>query len=144
VEKRYSYTLSLTSTLDVVGGQRHAPAVLPLGKTRYPLFRRLCGPQGRTGRVRKISPPSRFDPGTLQAVASRYTNYAIPALGAFDMLLLLHIHFLNDLLNNIANWCILNLIKVIKMSSMGFPENSYCGDPFVPFGQMDGRANARI
>ena len=41
-----------------VGGQRHAPAALPPGKTRYPLYRRLDGPQGRSGRVRKISPPT--------------------------------------------------------------------------------------
>jgi hypothetical protein len=32
---------------------------LPPGKTRYPLYRRLGGPQGRTGQVRKISPPNR-------------------------------------------------------------------------------------
>ena len=32
-ELRYRYTLFLTSTLDRVGGQRHAPAALPLGKT---------------------------------------------------------------------------------------------------------------
>jgi hypothetical protein len=32
VEKRYSSTLSLTSALDEVGGQRHAPAALPPGK----------------------------------------------------------------------------------------------------------------
>ena len=40
----YSSTLSLTSALDAVGGQRHAPAALPPGKTRYPLYRRLGGP----------------------------------------------------------------------------------------------------
>ena len=51
----YSYTLSLTSALDGVGGQRHASACLPPGKTRYLLYRRLGGPQGRSGRVRKIS-----------------------------------------------------------------------------------------
>jgi hypothetical protein len=38
-----------------VGGQRHAPAALPPGTTRYPLYRRLGGPQNRSGRVRKIS-----------------------------------------------------------------------------------------
>ena len=32
------------------------------GKTRYPLYRRLGGPQGRSGRGRKISPPPGFDP----------------------------------------------------------------------------------
>ena len=41
-----------------MGGQRHAPAALPPEKTRYPLYRRLGGPQGRSGQVRKISPPS--------------------------------------------------------------------------------------
>ena len=60
----YNPTLSSTSALDGLGGQRHAPAALPPGKTRYPLYRRLCGPKGRSGRVRKISPPQEFDPQT--------------------------------------------------------------------------------
>jgi hypothetical protein len=34
---------------------------LPPGKNRYPLYRRLGGPQGRSGRVRKISPPPPHD-----------------------------------------------------------------------------------
>ena len=46
------------------------------GKTRYPLYRRLGGPQGRSGQVRKISPPPGFDPRTVQPVASRYTDWA--------------------------------------------------------------------
>jgi hypothetical protein len=75
----YSFTLSLTSALDGVGGQRHAPAALPPWKTRYPLYRRLGGPQDRSGRVQKISPPPRFDPRTVQPVESRYTDWAIPA-----------------------------------------------------------------
>ena len=62
-----------------VVGQRHAPAALPPGKTRYPLYRRLGGPQSRSGQVWKISPPPRFDPRTVQPVASRHTDYAIPA-----------------------------------------------------------------
>jgi hypothetical protein len=62
-----------------VGGQRHAPATLTPGMTRYPLYRRLGGPQGRSGRVLKISPPPGFDPRTVQPVASRYTDYGIPA-----------------------------------------------------------------
>jgi hypothetical protein len=56
-----------------VGGQHRAPAALPPGKTRYPLYRRLSGRQGWSGRVRKISPPPGFDPRTVQPVASRYT-----------------------------------------------------------------------
>jgi hypothetical protein len=62
-----------------LGGRRHAPAALPPGKTRYPLYRRRGGPQGRAGRVRKISPLPGFDPPTVQPVASRYTDWAIPA-----------------------------------------------------------------
>ena len=57
-EQMYSGTLPSTSALDGgVDGPGHAPAALPPGKTRYPLYRRLGGPQGRSGRVRKISPP---------------------------------------------------------------------------------------
>ena len=61
-----------------VGGQRHPPAALPPGKTRYPLYGRLGGPKDRSRRVRKISPPG-FDPLTIQPVASRYTDWAIVA-----------------------------------------------------------------
>ena len=62
-----------------VGGQRHPPAALSSGKTQYPLYRRKDGPQGRSRRVRKISPQPGFDPRTVQPVASRYTDWAIPA-----------------------------------------------------------------
>jgi len=51
----------------------------PREKTRYPFYTRLGGTQGRSGRVRKISPPTGFHPRTVQPVASRYTNYAISA-----------------------------------------------------------------
>ena len=58
-----------------VRGQRHTPAALyPLGKTRYPLYRRLGGPQGRSGQVLEILPPPGFDPRTVQPVASCYTD----------------------------------------------------------------------
>jgi len=43
-EYRYSSTLSLNSTLDGMGGQRHAPAALTSGKIRYPFCRRGCAP----------------------------------------------------------------------------------------------------
>jgi hypothetical protein len=61
-----------------VDGQRHAPAALHSGMIRYPLYRRLGSPQGRCGRVLRISPPPGFYPRTFQLVASRYTDYAIP------------------------------------------------------------------
>jgi hypothetical protein len=67
-------TLSLISALDGVDGQRHTPAVLPLEKTRYPLYRRLDGAQGRSGQVWKISPPPGFDPRTVQPEASLYND----------------------------------------------------------------------
>jgi hypothetical protein len=73
-EQRYSLTLSLTLALDEVGGQRQAPAALPPGKTRCPLYRRFGGSQDWSGRVRKISPPPGFDPRTVQTIASRYTD----------------------------------------------------------------------
>jgi hypothetical protein len=54
------------------------------GKTRYRLYRELGGPQGRSGQVRKISHTSGFDPRTVQAVASRYTDYDIPAHNIYN------------------------------------------------------------
>jgi hypothetical protein len=63
------------------GGQRHIPAALPQGKTRYPVYRRLGGPESRSGQVRKISPPHRDSiPGPSSPVASRCTDYAIPLM----------------------------------------------------------------
>ena len=47
-------------------------------KTWYPLYRRLVGSLGLFERVRKISPTPGFDPRTVQPVASRYTDWAIP------------------------------------------------------------------
>ena len=63
----------------MVGGQRHAPVALPPGKTRYPLYRRLGGPQGQSGQVRNTSPLAGFDPRTVQPLASCYNDYAPPA-----------------------------------------------------------------
>jgi hypothetical protein len=54
-----------------VGGQRHTPAALLPEKTRNPLYRRLDGTHGLSGRVRKISPPPGFDPRTIQPVRSK-------------------------------------------------------------------------
>jgi hypothetical protein len=46
------------------------------GKTWYPLYRRLGGPQSQSRQVQKISPPPGFDPWTVQPLASRCSNYA--------------------------------------------------------------------
>ena len=66
-------------------GQRHAPAALPPGNTRYPLYGRLGRSQGRSGLVRKISPPPGLDPRTDEPVASLYTDCAIPAHFFYDV-----------------------------------------------------------
>jgi hypothetical protein len=63
-----------------VGGQCHAPAALHPVITRYPLYGRLGWNQSWSGWVRKISLPPRLDPWTVQPIASRYTDCAIPAL----------------------------------------------------------------
>ena len=65
-----------------VGGQHHTLAALPPVKTRYPLYRRLGGPQERAGRVQIYRPPPGFDPRSVRPVASRYTDWAIAALPA--------------------------------------------------------------
>jgi len=61
-----------------VGGQPQAPAALPPGKTRYPLYIRL----GATWQVwtdaENLTPPG-FDPRTVKHKASRYTDWDIPA-----------------------------------------------------------------
>jgi hypothetical protein len=67
----YSVTLSLPSALDGMGGQNHSLVTLPPGKTRYPLYRGLGEPQGRSGRVRINLATPGFDPRTVQPVASR-------------------------------------------------------------------------
>ena len=72
------------------GGQRHAPAALPQQKElRYALYRKLCGPQGRSRRLRKISPSPGFDPPTVQPVVSRYTERVIPAAPRFSKSMLI-------------------------------------------------------
>ena len=49
----------------------------PGKKSRYLLYRRLVGPDGRSGRLRKFSPPRGFEPLTTSPWRSRYTDYAI-------------------------------------------------------------------
>jgi len=62
-----------------VGGQRHAPRPLYSWENPGARHRKLGGPQGLSGRLREISSLPEFDPGTVQPVASRYTDWAIPA-----------------------------------------------------------------
>ena len=95
-----------------VGGQHHAPAALPPVKTRYQLYRRLVRPQGRSGRVRKISTPTEIR-SLVQPLASRYTDWwrvqiacEVPHY-AFSCVLLLafDVNILAILFLNILNMC---------------------------------------
>ena len=77
-KQRYSSTLSLTSALNGGGWLTRRPECFTSGRqTRYPLYRRLGGPQGWSRWVREISPPTGFDTRTVQAVASRYADYIL-------------------------------------------------------------------
>jgi len=65
-------------TAELAGGElseARPGRTLPQGKTRYPLYRRLGGPQGRSGRAEIIFPTGiRFR--TVQLIVSRYTDWA--------------------------------------------------------------------
>ena len=59
-----------------MSGQRHAPRLIREKEARHP----LGGTHNkRSGQVWKISPPPGFDPRTVNPVASRYTDFAMPA-----------------------------------------------------------------
>ena len=80
-EQRYSSTLSLTSALYGVSGQRYALATLPLEKRLAThCIGGLVGPQGRSGRLREKSATPGFDTRTVRLVASRYTVYTLPKI----------------------------------------------------------------
>ena len=67
---------SMTSALE--GGEWSAARpgrTLPPGKTRYLFYRRLDGPQGRSGRAENLVPTG-IRSRTVQAVVSRYTDWA--------------------------------------------------------------------
>ena len=65
---------SMTAALE--GGEWAAARpgrTLPSVKTRYPFYRRLGGPQGRSGRAENLVPTS-IRSRTVQPVVSRYTD----------------------------------------------------------------------
>jgi len=73
----YSSTLSLTSALDGVGDERHAPAAIPPGKwSGTHCIGGWVSPKAGLdgwGKSRPPPPPG-FDSPTVQPVASRYTD----------------------------------------------------------------------
>ena len=68
--------LYFSKTTALEGGEWSAARpgrTLPPRKTRYPLYRRLCGPQGRSGRPENLA-PSGCDLRTVQPVVSSDTD----------------------------------------------------------------------
>ena len=71
-----AYSFLTTEPKGSEGSASRSGCSLPPGKTRYTLYWRLGGHQGRSGQVRNISSSPGIDPRTVQPVASRYTDYA--------------------------------------------------------------------
>jgi hypothetical protein len=62
---------------------------LPPGKTRYPLYWRLGGPQGRSGRTENLA-PSGFNPRIVQPVAHSLYRLSYPAHSVCTVLIYVH------------------------------------------------------
>jgi len=85
---------SITTALE--GGEWSAACpgcTLPPGKTQYPFYRRLGGPQGQSGHTENLA-PTMIRSQTIQPVVSRYedwatrsTGYGIPIKTAASVLL---------------------------------------------------------
>ena len=67
----------------------HPGHTLPLGKTQYPLYRRLGGPQGRSGWAENLI-PTRIRSWTVEPVVSRYTDWATGTTYSDHLLLTKH------------------------------------------------------
>jgi hypothetical protein len=76
-ESWYSSTISLSSALEGVGGQRHAPATLSPGVIQYLPYGWLGGPRGLTGWVRKNLASNGIRSTDRQSGTSHFTGYAI-------------------------------------------------------------------
>jgi len=70
-EYLYNLTLSLTSTLEWGGWSTTRPDHFTFGKDAVPTVQ-------EAGRVRNFSPSPGSDPRTVESVAGRYTDWAIP------------------------------------------------------------------
>jgi len=75
----------MTATLE--GGEWSAARsgrTLPPGKTPYPFYIKLGGPQGGSGQVENLAPTG-IRSRTVQRVVSRYTFWAIRMPSLYDM-----------------------------------------------------------
>ena len=82
----------MTTALEGGEGSASRPGrSLPPGKTWYPFYRGWMGSRVGLDRCGKSRPTPGFDPQTVQPVASRYTDWAIPAHSHY--LTYSHIHW---------------------------------------------------
>ena len=76
---RYSSTLSMTASLEgIEWSAARSGRTLPPGKTRYPFYRRLGGPQGRSERVENLVRTG-IRSRTVQPVAQSLYQLSYPA-----------------------------------------------------------------
>jgi len=69
----------MTAALEGGGWSAARPGrTLPLGKTRYPFYRRLGGPQGRSGQAENLVPTA-IRSRTVQPVAQSLYRLSYPA-----------------------------------------------------------------
>ena len=86
------------------------------GKTRYPLYKRLGGPQGRSGRAENLVPTG-IRSRTVQPVVSRYTDWATGPtyrLKSSHQLPVLYIHVYIELLIfvGVCRWKVLRSLLI--------------------------------
>jgi len=75
----YSCTLPSASALDGVGGQRHPRPLYPRERPATHCIGGWVNPRDGLDGCGNSRPPPEFDPRTSQSLASRSTDYAIPA-----------------------------------------------------------------
>ena len=79
LKRRRSSTLSLTSSIDGVGVNATARPLYTRERLGTLCLRGWVGPRAGLDRCGISSPPPGLDPRTVQPVASRYTDWDIPA-----------------------------------------------------------------
>jgi len=82
----------MTATLEGGEWSEARPGrTLPTEKTRYPLYSRLGGPQGRSGRAESLVPTGILIPGS----SSRYTDWATGPTSSLWPLLIITLHLVS-------------------------------------------------
>ena len=76
---------------------------LPPGKTRYPFYSRLGGPQGQSGRAENLVPTG-IRSQTIQPVVSHYTDWDTRPTISLQYLVLLKEKAKNSLRSNGCSW----------------------------------------